>query len=78
MSESAEVTRGDTTYVITSPRVAIEIERMAKGPPKVSVKITGDNSESVAAEVLARYKELMAAFTDRPHKDDADEPAPEA
>jgi hypothetical protein len=39
--------------------VSVEIERMTKGPAKVSVRIDGDDSEDVAAEALAIYQNLV-------------------
>lgn len=40
-------------------RVSVEIERMTKGPAKVSVRIDGDDSIQVAAEALATYQNLV-------------------
>lgn len=40
-------------------RVSVEVERMARGPAKVTVRIDGDNSEAVAQEVLSIYQLMV-------------------
>lgn len=39
-------------------RVSIEIERMTKGPPKVSVRIDGDDSDAAADEAIRIYNRM--------------------
>ncbi len=55
---------GTSAVVVESPRarVSIEIERMSKGPAKVSVRVDGDDSESVAREALHIYGALVIAL----------------
>ena len=53
--------------MVTAPplhRVTVEVERMSKGPAKVTVTIRGEDSEAVAAEALSRYCELIAAVAE--------------
>lgn len=39
-------------------RVSIEIERMTKGPPKVSVRIDGGDSDAAADEAIRIYNRM--------------------
>lgn len=52
---------GVSAVVLESPRsrVSIEIERMTRGPAKVSVRIDGDDSGAVAVEVFNVYEALI-------------------
>jgi hypothetical protein len=58
---TADRMTGVSAVVIETPRprVSIEIERMTKGPAKVSVRIDGDDSEAVAQEVFRIYEGLI-------------------
>lgn len=40
-------------------RVSIEIERMTKGPAKVSVRVDGDDSNAAALEALQVYEDMI-------------------
>lgn len=61
MSKSDRVA-GVSAVIVESPRprVSIEIERMTKGPAKVSVRIDGDSSTAVAEETFSVYSQLTA------------------
>jgi membrane protein implicated in regulation of membrane protease activity len=52
---------GTSAIVVESPRsrVSVEIERMTRGPAKVSVRIDGEDSDAVAEEVLAIYAHML-------------------
>lgn len=60
---TAERMTGASAVVIESPRprVSVEIERMSKGPAKVSVRIDGEDSEVVGREALKIYASLAYA-----------------
>lgn len=53
---------GTSAVVVEAPRarISIEIERMARGPAKVSIRVDGDDIDSVAEEVYAAYERLTA------------------
>lgn len=58
----SEKLAGTSAIVMEMPRarVSIEIERMVRGPAKVSIRVDGDNIDSVAEEVYAAYERLTA------------------
>lgn len=57
----AEKKSGTSAVVIESPRarVSVEIERMTRGPAKVSVRVDGEDSEAAAREALRIYGALV-------------------
>lgn len=50
-----------STVVIEQPRarVSVEIERMSRGPAKVSVRVDGDDSQAIADEALKTYEDMI-------------------
>lgn len=49
---------------IPRPRVSVEIETMARGPAKVTVRIDGTDAEAVSAEAFATYRSMVRALSD--------------
>jgi len=45
------------------PKVKVSIEQTAKGEPKVSVEISGDDEVSVKDRALKTYKECLKELT---------------
>lgn len=56
------VTNGGGAVVIEVPRsrVSVEIERLARGPAKVSIRVDGDDLGATADEAFEAYKNVVA------------------
>lgn len=67
MAENPEKISGEiraipsSTVVLEVPRsrATVEIERMTKGPAKITVRIDGDDTEKLAEEALSIYEHLV-------------------
>jgi hypothetical protein len=57
----SEKLTGTSAIVVESPRsrVSVEIERMTRGPAKISVRVDGEDSDAIAGEVLAIYAHML-------------------
>lgn len=51
----------ESAVVVEQPRarVSVEIETMARGPAKVTVRVDGDTTEEAAREALATYQSTV-------------------
>lgn len=58
-STAEKVQNTASSIVLDAPRarVTVEIESMARGPAKVTVRVDGDDSDTTAAEAYRVYEE---------------------
>ena len=59
----SEKLAGASAVVVELPRsrVTVEVERMSRGPAKVSIRIDGEDSDACAAEALGVYTRMTEA-----------------